>query len=210
MGTATRSITTNSAALQRARDYWASSSEVRDRTEEQCLESVVQAAEMLAAALHSGGKLMICGNGGSAADSQHLAAEFVSLLDRRRTRPALAAISLTTDTSILTAIANDFGYEGVFERQVEALGRVGDVLLAISTSGNSECILRAMNLARNQGIITIALTGGSGGRMHELADHVICIPSKSTQHTQEMHLVVEHLLAALVEERLFGEIGNGH
>lgn len=204
-GTATRQTTANAEFLTKARTYWASSSEVKARTGEQCLEAVVSAAGVVAASLRAGGKLMICGNGGSAADSQHLAGEFVSVLDRNRLRPALAAIALTTDSSILTAIANDFGYDGIFERQVEALGRAGDVLLAISTSGNSESVVRAMGLARIRSIATIALTGATGGKMRGLADVLICIPSHSTQHTQEMHMTVEHLLTSLVEHQLFGE-----
>jgi len=204
-GTAPQQASMKADALEMARSYWASSSEVKARTAEACLGAVVQAADVLAAALRDGGKLMICGNGGSAADSQHLAGEFVSVLDRRFMRPALAAIALTTDSSILTAIANDFGYAGVFQRQVEALGRPGDVLLGISTSGHSECVVRAMELARSRQIATIALTGATGGRVRDLADVAICIPSESVQHTQEMHLTVEHLLTHLVEHQLFGE-----
>jgi D-sedoheptulose 7-phosphate isomerase len=208
-----RTITTSQAtehadALEIARRYWASGGEVRDRTAAECLESVVQAAHAVAAALRQGGKLLICGNGGSAADSQHLAGEFVSVLDRQFQRPALAAIALTTDSSILTAIANDFGYDRIFERQVEALGRPGDVLLGISTSGNSENILRAVELARKTQITTIALSGHSGGRLSDGADISICIPSESVQHTQEMHLTVEHLLTSLVEQELFGDQSN--
>ena len=209
-GTGTQQTTLTTSALEKAKAYWKSSSEVRARTAEQCLDSVVQAAEVIALALQAGHKLMICGNGGSAADSQHLAGEFVSVLDRKNLRPALAAIALTTDSSILTAIANDFGYERVFERQVEALGKAGDVLLGITTSGNSDCILRAMDAASRLNVTTIALTGGSGGKIRDLADVVIRIPSDSTQHIQEMHLIVEHLMTSLVEQRLFGEDRNGN
>jgi len=209
-GTAIQQTTVNKSALEKARAYWSDSSVVRDRTGEQCLESVVKTAEVVTSALLAGGKLIICGNGGSAADSQHLAGEFVSVLDRKNLRPALAAIALTTDTSILTAIANDFGYEHVFERQVEALGRTGDVLMGITTSGNSEGVLRAVEAARRLNIATIALTGGSGGKIRDLADVVVRIPSDSTQHTQEMHLVIEHLITSLVEQSLFGEDRNGN
>ncbi|MGB1357199.1 MAG: D-sedoheptulose-7-phosphate isomerase, partial [Candidatus Puniceispirillaceae bacterium] len=124
---------------------------------------------MIAASLQAGGKLMLCGNGGSAADSQHLAAEFVATLDHRRPRNGLAALALTTDTSFLTAYANDFGYEGVFARQVETLGNSGDVLIAISTSGNSANIVAACAAAREKGIKIIAMTGEGGGAMAEQA-----------------------------------------
>lgn len=209
-GIATNQALKNANARQNARIYWASSAEVRDRTADQCLEVVVQASEAIASSLRKGGKLLICGNGGSAADSQHLAGEFVSVLDRRFQRPAMAAIALTTDTSIITAIANDFGYDKIFERQVEALGRPGDVLLGISTSGNSESVVRAVDRARNTQMTTIALSGSGGGKLRNLADITICIPSESVQHTQEMHLTVEHLLTTLVEQELFGDQTNEH
>lgn len=202
-----RSVTSQKA-LQTARAYWEESSEVKKATGKQCLPVVVHAAGAVAASLRSGGKLLICGNGGSAADSQHLAGEFVSVLDRTFMRPALAAIALTTDTSIITAIANDFGYSGIFKRQVEALGRPGDVLLAISTSGNSECVVQAVECARNLKMSTIALTGAGGGKLSTLADIVVCVPCSSVQHTQEMHLAIEHMLTALVEQELFGEQPN--
>ncbi len=208
--TAMKQVTKSARALEVARAYWANSAEVKSRTGERCLGNVVQAAEVIAASLRGGGKLLICGNGGSAADSQHLAGEFVSVLDRRFRRPALAAIALTTDTSIITAVANDFGYGGIFERQVEALGRQGDALLGISTSGNSECVVRAMEVARRKQISTIALTGATGGELLAIADISICIPSDSVQHIQEMHLTVEHLITLLVEQELFGDGSNGH
>jgi D-sedoheptulose 7-phosphate isomerase len=170
---------------------------------EACLDDVVAAAEILAATLHRGGKVLICGNGGSAADAQHLAAELVSCLTRDRIRQALPALALTTDTSIITAIGNDFGFDGVFERQVESFGRPGDALLAISTSGNSENVLRAVGRARQQGMRTIALTGGDGGKLRTEVDVAICAPTDVTSHIQEAHIAVEHLLATLVERELF-------
>jgi D-sedoheptulose 7-phosphate isomerase len=197
--------TSDSPAMALAKSYWASGSEVRDRTGEMCLGAVVRAAEAMAGSLQNGGKLLVCGNGGSAADSQHIAAEFVGVLNRTFVRPALGAIALTTDSSIITAIANDFGYARVFERQVEALGRPGDVLLGISTSGESECVVRAVETARSRNILTIGLTGATGGRLGRLADVVICVPSSCAQHTQEMHLTIEHLMTSLVEHHLFGE-----
>ncbi|HZP89536.1 MAG TPA: SIS domain-containing protein, partial [Actinomycetota bacterium] len=154
-------------------------------------------------AVLDGGKVMICGNGGSAADSQGLAAEFVSTLTVDNRRPAIPAIALTTDTSILTAIANDFGFEGVFARQVEALGRPGDVLIGISTSGNSPDVLRAFEQAAAQQIRTIALTGAEGGALAPLASVAIRVPSSQTSHIQEAHLALEHALAFLVEQTLY-------
>jgi D-sedoheptulose 7-phosphate isomerase len=155
------------------------------------------------ASVREGGKLLICGNGGSAGDAQHLAAEFVSALTVDRHRGAIPAIALTTDTSLLTAISNDFGFDGVFARQVEALGRPGDVLLGISTSGDSENVVRAFAQAREQGLRTIALTGASGGALGALADIAITVPSRVTSHIQEAHIAVGQLLAFIVEDELF-------
>lgn len=168
----------------------------------ECETQVLAAAAAITESLASGGKLLICGNGGSAADSQHIAAELVSVLSQDFMRPGLAALALTTDTSILTAIANDFGYGGVFERQVEALGRDGDVVLGISTSGNSESVVRALRAARARKIRTIALTGRSSGKVLDVADISIRVPSDSVQHIQESHLVIGHILCAIVERGL--------
>jgi D-sedoheptulose 7-phosphate isomerase len=172
---------------------------------EACIDDVLAAAQIMAATLHRGGKVLICGNGGSAADAQHLAAELVSCITRDRVRQALPAVALTTDSSIITAIGNDFGFAGIFERQVESLGRPGDVLLAISTSGNSENVLRAVDRASQQGMRTIALTGGDGGKLRTDVDVAICVPVEVTSHAQEAHIAVEHLLATLVEGELFPE-----
>ena len=148
----------------------ATSAEVKLQTAADCSEAVMKAAEMIVASLGDGGKLMFCGNGGSAGDSQHLAAEFVATLDHRRPRQGLAALALTTDTSFLTAYANDFGFEGVFARQVETLGCPGDVLVAISTSGNSGNVVAACKVARENGIRICAMTGEGGGQLAEYAD----------------------------------------
>jgi D-sedoheptulose 7-phosphate isomerase len=168
-----------------------------------CADDVASAAEIVTASLHRGGKLLVCGNGGSAADAQHLATELVSTLSKDRPRQALAAIALTTDTSILSAIGNDFGFEGVFERQVEALGRPGDVLLAISTSGTSENVLRAVDAAKQRGMRTVALTGGDGGKLRGRTDVCIRVPAEHTSHVQEAHLAIEHAIATMVERALF-------
>jgi D-sedoheptulose 7-phosphate isomerase len=164
--------------------------------------AVVEAGRITAEAMKAGRKLMVCGNGGSAADAQHLVAEFVSRLTVDR--PALRAIALTTDTSILTAIGNDFGYDTVFERQVEALGREGDVLLAISTSGNSKNCVKALKLAKAMGIHTVAFTGNRGGAMAGLADINVIIPSDTTMNIQESHLALEHIYCMVVERFYFG------
>jgi phosphoheptose isomerase len=188
---------------EQARAYLLETSYAARRTADACAADVSAAAQLVCEALLGGGKILLCGNGGSAADSQHLAAEFVSTLTLDNRRPAIPAIALTTDTSILTAVANDFGFEGVFARQVEALGRAGDVLIGISTSGNSADVVLAFEHAERQGLRTIALTGESGGRLAPMADVAIKIPSSVTSHIQECHIAVGQLLALMVEEALY-------
>lgn len=164
--------------------------------------TLADAAAVTSDALKAGRKLMVAGNGGSAADAQHLVAEFVSrLVDDR---PAMRAVALTTDTSILTAVGNDYGYERVFARQIEALGQAGDVFMGISTSGNSPNILRALELCRTIGIATIGLTGGTGGKMHPLCDYLIVIPSNVTMYIQQAHLALEHIFCVMVERHYLG------
>ena len=162
-------------------------------------EAIAAAAERIAEALLAGGKLLLCGNGGSAADSQHIAAELTGRF--RDTRAALPAISLTTDTSALTAIANDFGYEQVFARQLEALGRAGDVLLAISTSGRSPNVLAAARAAKARDIVVIALTGPNADALGALAEQTITVPGATTDRIQELHITVGHVLCDLIERR---------
>jgi D-sedoheptulose 7-phosphate isomerase len=157
----------------------------------------------LVACLEAGGKVLWCGNGGSAADAQHMAAEFVVRFTVNR--PALASISLTVDTSILTACANDFGYETVFARQVEALGRKGDVLVGMSTSGTSPTVVKALEAARALGVVTIGMTGETGGVMHELCDLLLAAPTTRTQNVQEVHLMIGHIVMGLVERSMFPE-----
>jgi D-sedoheptulose 7-phosphate isomerase len=159
------------------------------------------AARACVASLQQGGKILFAGNGGSAADAQHMAGEFVSRF--AFDRPGLAAVALTTDTSILTAIGNDYGYEQLFSRQVQALGRRGDVLVAYSTSGRSPNILRALATAREAGLLTLGLTGNRGGPMRELCDHLLEVPSPDTPKIQEGHLILGHILCGLVERALF-------
>ncbi len=192
--------------LERVREYLLETSRTAARTAEACSEQILGATAAIVESLRGGGKILLCGNGGSAGDAQHLATEFVSTLTLDRRRDAIAAIALTTDTSLLTAVANDFGFDGVFERQVEALGREGDVLVGISTSGNSENVVRAFARARATGIRTIALTGQASGRLGGLADIQITVPSSETSHIQEAHIAVGQLIAFLVEDELFPQV----
>jgi D-sedoheptulose 7-phosphate isomerase len=163
------------------------------------LPAVIAAAgELLVHSLAAGGKLLVMGNGGSAADAQHFAAELVGRY--RRERNPLPAIALTTDTSILTAVGNDYGYEMIFRRQVEALAKTGDVVCGISTSGNSANVMQALEAARQKGCRTLVLTGDRGGAMVTLADVAVVVPSDQTPHIQEVHLAIIHILCDLVEQ----------
>lgn len=148
------------------------------------------------------GKVLLAGNGGSAADAQHIAAELVSRFTFDR--PALPALALTTDSSIMTGIGNDYGFDSLFSRQIEASGRPNDVFIAISTSGNSANILRALQAARDTGLVTVGLTGATGGRMAELCDHCLNMPSTDTPRIQECHITIGHILCAATENTLFG------
>jgi D-sedoheptulose 7-phosphate isomerase len=159
---------------------------------------VATVAQRMAEVLLRGGKLLFVGNGGSAADAQHLAAEFVNRF--QRDRRALAAVALTTDSSVLTSIGNDLGFDQVFSRQVEALARPGDLLVAISTSGNSVNVLRAVEVGRELGLATVALTGGSGGALAAAAEEAFVVQSHETPRIQETHITLGHALCALVED----------
>lgn len=165
------------------------------------LAAVEAAAVACVKALRAGGKLLFMGNGGSAADSQHLAGELVSRF--AYDRPGLPAFALTTDTSVLTAIGNDYGYERLFARQVEAVGRSGDVLVGISTSGRSPNILAALDAGRRIGMVTVGMTGNLGARIVEIVDHSIEIPSGCTPNIQEGHIVVGHIICGLIERQMF-------
>ena len=160
-------------------------------------------AEIVVATLRAGNKLLIVGNGGSAADAQHIAAEIVGRY--KQDRPACAAIALTTDTSALTAIANDYGFEQVFARQIAGLGRRGDALLALSTSGRSPNILAALTTARERGIVTIAMTGSKGGTLGALCDHLLVAPSDDTPVIQQIHLAVAHGICEAIEQAMMRE-----
>lgn len=165
--------------------------------------AVATAVDIICSSLTAGGQLLLAGNGGSAADAQHIAAELTGRFLRER--QPLRAIALHANTSALTAIGNDYGYEQVFARELSAHARPGDVLLAISTSGNSRNIVRAIEAARNNKVIVIGLTGESGGQMRTACDLCLCVPSKSTARIQEMHITISHAICELVEERLAEE-----
>ena len=170
------------------------------------VHSIQEVADECVAAYSRGNRVLLAGNGGSAADAQHIAAEFVSRY--AFDRPGLAAIALTTDTSILTAIGNDYGYEQIFRRQLEANGRRGDVFIGISTSGNSPNILTALQCARELGIVAVGLTGQSGTKMQSFCDYCIKVPSMSTPRIQESHIMLANIICDLVEETLFGGQDN--
>jgi D-sedoheptulose 7-phosphate isomerase len=170
------------------------------------IETTEHIVECLCKTLSAGGKILLAGNGGSAGDAQHIAGEFLCRLNYDRA--PVAAIALTTDSSVLTAIGNDYGYECVFERQVRGLGRVGDVFIAISTSGRSPNILRAMDAARSLGLMVVGLTGRAGGEMRGRCDVCLCAPTDTTPLIQQIHLIVAHIVCGAVEERLFPRDGR--
>ncbi len=166
-------------------------------------DTIVRVAELTAIAMQAGRKLLVAGNGGSAADAQHLVAEFVVRLSSNR--PALRAVALTTDSSIITAAGNDFSFDCIFARQIEALGQPGDIFLGISTSGNSKNILQGIHQAKQMNMTTIGFSGNGGGQMRTLCDHNVIIPSDVTMNIQECHLALEHIFCMAVERFYFGE-----
>ena len=172
-------------------------------SDKELINLIVKVGETLVDVYKSGNKLLIAGNGGSAADAQHIAGELVSKF--YFDRPALPAIALTTDTSIITAIGNDYGYEYLFSRQIEANGVKEDAFLGISTSGNSKNIIEGLKTAKEKGLITIGLTGDSGGKMKELCDYCMCVPSNETPRIQEAHILIGHILCSIIEEAIFGK-----
>lgn len=180
------------------------SSEVKLKINEKCSTEIINAADSIIASLRNGKKILLCGNGGSAADCQHIAAEFMIRLSHHINRPALPAIALTTDTSNLTAGGNDIGFENVFARNVEGLGAEGDILIAISTSGNSTNIIKAVETAKIKKMKIIGFLGGSGGRLKDLVDLPVTIPSSNTQRIQEGHITIAHIICELVETELYG------
>jgi len=190
----------------RAQEAFSQAMQLMTRFMEAHTETVTAAARMLAAAFQEGNKVLIFGNGGSAADAQHLAAEFVNRFQVER--PPLAAIALTTDTSILTAVGNDYDFQDIFVKQIQALGRKGDVAWGISTSGNSPNVIKAFEIARQQGLHTLAVAGRDGGRMAPLADIALIVSSPETPRIQEVQLTIGHILCDLVDFLLFPERFN--
>ncbi|AJC87293.1 D-sedoheptulose 7-phosphate isomerase [Campylobacter insulaenigrae] len=187
------------------KSHFADSIKVKNEilNDENLLNLIKQTSLKILDAYKKGNKTLLAGNGGSAADAQHIAGEFVSRF--YFDRPGLASIALSTDTSIMTAIGNDYGYENLFSRQVQAQGVSGDVFIGISTSGNSKNIIKALELCKEKNIISVGLTGASGGAMNELCDYCIKVPSSCTPRIQEAHILIGHIICAIVEEELFGK-----
>ena len=188
--------------IERISSIVAESLEVKRRYFAEHAGEIAEAGRMIAGCFRAGGKLLLCGNGGSAADAQHIAGEFVNQFVCKD-RAALPALALSTDGGVLTCIANDTGFERIFARQVEAFGARGDVLLAISTSGNSPNVLAAVELAREKGLKVVGLLGRDGGRVRSLCDLTLVVPSDDTQRIQETHNLIGHILCDLVEAELF-------
>ena len=180
--------------------------ELRKKIAEEKIDAIIRNAETMSNVLLEGGKIMLCGNGGSAADSQHIAAELVVRLRGDVNRKALPALALTVDTSILTAGGNDYGFDTIFSRQVEAYGERGDCLIGISTSGNSANVIKAVETANNMGIKTIGLLGGEGGKLADVCSDAVIIPTDITARIQEVHIMVGHMWCEIIEEILFRDM----
>lgn len=185
-------------------DELKASAETKTKIFEQCTDKIIKAVDIIINALNQKKKILLCGNGGSAADSQHIATEFVIRMNPAIKRPGIPAIALTTDSSLLTAGANDLGYNNVFARSVETLGNSGDVLIGISTSGKSESVNLAFKAAKAKGMATIGFLGKDGGASKGLVDLAIIIPSNDTQRIQEGHITVGHIICGLVEREMYG------
>jgi len=194
---------------QRIEQHFIDSADLKYQAAQVLTKPIAQAIQAILASVTSGGKVLACGNGGSAADAQHFAAEFVGRFERER--PELAAIALTTDTSIITAIANDYNFNVIFSRQVRALGQSGDVLLAITTSGNSANVLAAVEAAHERDMVVVAMTGRGGGKMNQAlrdTDIHICVPHDRTARVQEVHLLTLHCICDGVDAQLMGDQEN--
>ena len=189
---------------EKTSNYLRAAAAAVDAAADACSAKIVESANAIVEAYSNDRKLMLCGNGGSAADSQHIATEFLSTLTSSFSRRSLPAIALTTDTSFLTAFANDFDYDDVFSRQVEGHGQTGDVLIGLSTSGNSENVLRAVATATAKNIKTVGFVGESIGKIGEAVDIAVCAPSIVTSHIQEAHIAMAHALCYVVEDLMFG------
>lgn len=180
------------------------SSEIKLKVLECCFDDIIKAADMILDAVKNGHKMMLCGNGGSAADSQHLATEFMIRLSHDINRKAIPAIALSTDSSNLTAGGNDIGFENIFARNIEGIGKEGDVLIGISTSGNSKNIIKAVQISKSMGIKTICLLGSGGGKLKDECDLPVIVPSDNVQRIQESHITIGHILCEITERELYG------
>jgi D-sedoheptulose 7-phosphate isomerase len=186
-------------------DSLVESAETKLKIKDECLESILKAVDLIVNAYKKGNKLLLCGNGGSAADCQHIATEFMIRLNHQIKRPPLCAIALTTDSSNLTAGGNDIGFENIFARNIQGLGNKGDILLAISTSGNSPNIIKAVEMAHGMGMHVVGFLGGSGGKLKSNVEIPVIIPSSNVQRIQEGHITVAHIICELVELELYGD-----
>lgn len=186
--------------MQRIKNFLNASADLKYQVAETLSEKILEATRLIQESLESGGKLLLMGNGGSAADAQHIAAEMVGRF--KKERPGIPALALTVDTSTLTALGNDFGFDKIFSRQIEALARKGDVLLGFSTSGNSENVLAAFKLANELGVVTIALLGNEGGRARDQVRLAIVVPSEDTARIQEVHITIGHIICEIIENEL--------
>ena len=189
--------------MERVKQLLKASGDLKHRVAETLSGEILEAAQTIRGRLASGGKLLLMGNGGSAADSQHIAAELVGRF--KKERAAIPAIALTVDSSSLTALGNDYGFETIFSRQIEALATAKDAVIGISTSGNSQNVIRALNLARNMGAATIGLVGHGGGNMKDCVDICIIVPSDDTARIQEVHITIGHIICEIIEQDLTHE-----
>jgi len=186
--------------MERVKQFLKESGDLKHRVAETLSGEILEAAQTIRDRLASGGKLLLMGNGGSAADSQHIAAELIGRF--KKERAAIPAIALTVDSSSLTALGNDYGFETIFSRQIEALATAKDAVIGISTSGNSQNVIRALNLARNMGAATIGLVGHGGGDMKDCVDICIVVPSDDTARIQEVHITIGHIICEIIEQDL--------
>ncbi|MDP6736328.1 MAG: D-sedoheptulose 7-phosphate isomerase [Nitrospinaceae bacterium] len=189
--------------MERVKQFLKASGDLKHRVAETLSGEILEAAQTIRGRLASGGKLLLMGNGGSAADSQHIAAELIGRF--KKERGAIPAIALTVDSSSLTALGNDYGFETIFSRQIEALATAKDAVIGISTSGNSQNVIRALNLARNMGAATIGLAGHGGGNMKDCVDICIVVPSDDTARIQEVHITIGHIICEIIEQDLTHE-----
>ncbi len=186
------------------KDLFADSIRTKEQFVSQYASLIIEVSELIVSSFRNGNKLLLMGNGGSSSDASHIAGEFVNRF--LKDRPPLPAIALNTDMAVITSIGNDYGFNLVFSRQVETLAKEGDIVIAISTSGNSPNVIAAVETARKMGITTIGLTGGSGGKLAPLVDYAFVVPSKATPRIQEVHITLGHVICQVIEDEMFGEL----